>query len=183
MDLSYLDIIPECNADTNLVQTLMEMKGANHQKSCGQVTNEMQTRFKDSFAIGIIDLDKKQSSYSKESTKIASSNEFSVCKHSNSHHYLIKIHNILENFVISSAKEVGIDVSDLGFPLERDELMKMTKKKEAKNNPLLTKLFKKIRSSTEMSLLSETLSYLHTNKYSVNEDYIRSLFEKYGFDQ
>jgi len=34
-------IIPECYADTNLVQTLLQMRGANHQKSCGQVTKEL----------------------------------------------------------------------------------------------------------------------------------------------
>ena len=48
-------IIPECYADTNLVQTLLQMKGANHQKSCGQVTNKLQSTFKDKFAVGIID--------------------------------------------------------------------------------------------------------------------------------
>ena len=63
MKFNYSCIIPECNADTNLVQTLMQMKGANHQKLCGQVTHELQTKFRDKFAVGIIDLDKQQSCY------------------------------------------------------------------------------------------------------------------------
>jgi hypothetical protein len=35
---SYLHIVPECYVDTNLVQILMQIKGVNHQNSCGQVT-------------------------------------------------------------------------------------------------------------------------------------------------
>lgn len=85
MNYSCSCIIPECYADTNLVQTLLQTKGANHQKSCGQVTNELQKTFKDKFAVGIIDLDKRQSEYSENCVEIAHSNELSVCRHPDSH--------------------------------------------------------------------------------------------------
>ena len=65
------------------------MKGANHQKSCGQVTNKLQSTFKDKFAVGIIDLDDKQSDYSEKSVEIAHSAEVTVCRHPNTHHYLM----------------------------------------------------------------------------------------------
>lgn len=183
MNSDYLCIIPECFADTNLVQTLLRVKSVNHQKSCGHVTNEMQKRFYDEFAVGVIDLDKKQSQYSEDSVVIASSEEFSVCKHPNSHHYLIKIHNVLEKFIINCAKEQGLDCSALGIPMEKEELMKFTKKQEAKRNPLLTKFFKQLSGSKEMRLLKEVLEYLHTNKYSVDEEQLRQLFKTYGYEQ
>ena len=183
MNTDYLCIIPECYADTNLVQTLLGIKGVNHQKSCGQVTNQMQKRFADDFAVGIIDLDKDQSKYSEDSVVIASSKEFSVYRHPDSHHYLIKIHNVLESFIISCANELNLDTSSIGFPLKKEELMKRTKKQEAKNNPQLTVFFKQLIASTEMSLLKEVLVYLHTNKYHVNDDELKQLFERRGFIQ
>lgn len=181
MKFDYLCIIPECFADTNLVQTLLQMKGANHQKSCGQVTNELQSRFKDKFGVGIIDLDKKQSDYSMESVEIAHSDELSVCRHPNTHHYLIKIHNVLESFIINCAKEVGIDLSPLGLPFEVDALMKRTKKQNAKNDPELSNYFKKLVSSTEMSLLKDVLEYLYKNTYAVKDGGIIKIFQNHGF--
>lgn len=183
MNTDYLCIIPECFADTNLVQTLLRIKGVNHQKSCGQVTNQMQKRFHDDFAVGIIDLDKDQSKYSEESEVIASSAEFSVCRHPGSHHYLIKIHNVLESFIISCASELKINTSLIGFPLKKEELMRRTKKQEAKNNPQLTAFFKKLTASKEMSLLKDVLVYLNSNKYHVNDDELKQLFDKRGFRQ
>lgn len=181
MNYSCSCIIPECYADTNLVQTLLQMKGANHQKSCGQVTHELQKTFKDKFAVGIIDLDKKQSEYSETSVEIAHSRELSVCRHPNSHHYLIKINNVLESFIISCAKEVGIDLKPLGLPLKVDALMKRTKKQEAKNDPELSNYYKKLATSTEMSLLKEVLEYLYKSTYNVKEEEIVQIFQNYGF--
>ena len=174
-------IIPECYADTNLVQTLLQMRGANHQKSCGQVTNELQSKFKDQFAVGIIDLDKKQSDYSEKSVEIARSGELSVCRHPDSHHYLNKINNVLESFIVNCAKEVGVDLSPLGLPFEVDALMKRTKKQEAKNDPELSNYFNKLVSSNEMSLLKEVLEYLYKSTYAVKDDELIRLFQNHGF--
>ena len=180
MDFNNIYIIPECFADTNLIQTLLRIKGVNHQKSCGQVTNEMQKRFRDDFAIGIIDMDKDESTYSSECVVIASSNEFSVCHHPQTKHYLIKIHNVLENFLISCAKEVNVDLSMIGLPLEKEALMKRTKKKEAKTDPQLSNLFKKLSMATEMQLLKEVLEYLSSKKYEVKDVEIKAIFQKYS---
>lgn len=181
MDLTYLHIIPECYADTNLVETLLRIKGVNHQKSCGQVTRKMQQSFENDFAVGIIDLDKVQSKYAEECNVIAFSNEFSVCRHSNSHHYLIKIHNVLEKFLINCADEVGVDFSLIGLSKGKEMLMQRTKKQEAKTDSQLSNLFKKLSSATEMSLLKDVLLYLHTEKFNVKNECIISLFQKYGF--
>lgn len=181
MKLDYLYIIPECYADTNLIQTLLQIKGANHQKSCGQVTNEMKQRFHDDFAVGIIDLDKKQSIYAEECETIASSNEFSVCRHAGTNHYLIKIHNVLENFIIHCAEETGVDLLPLGIPLDRESLMKRTKKQEAKNDPELTNIFKKLSSSSEMTLLKDVIAFLCKEKYNIKHEAIQEIFHQHGF--
>lgn len=51
--------MPECYADTLLIETLVPCKrGYNHKKSCNEVAKGMQSVFKDKFALGIIDKDK-----------------------------------------------------------------------------------------------------------------------------
>lgn len=55
-----LFIIPECYIDTNLVESLITTEGCNHQKGCNTVANTMKNKFKDNFAVGIIDNDKRQ---------------------------------------------------------------------------------------------------------------------------
>lgn len=52
-------ILPECYIDTNLVNTLVG-KSCNHQKVCPTVFKVMNERFKDSFALGVIDKDKRE---------------------------------------------------------------------------------------------------------------------------
>ena len=183
MTNDYLCIIPECYVDTNLVQSIMRVEGTNHQKSCGQVTNQMQNKFKDKFAVGIVDKDKKQSTYSNESIPIASSNELTLCKHPQSHHYLVKINHVMESFILNSAKEVNLDLIKAGFPDSLEGLKKVTKHANAKNNVALTKLFKIVSTSTEMTLLADTLNYLHKKQYCANDDEIKQIFIKHGFEQ
>ena len=55
-------IIPECFADTLLIETLVPTKrGYNHQRSCFKVESTMKGL--NSFDVGIIDKDKKQIRY------------------------------------------------------------------------------------------------------------------------
>lgn len=87
----------------------------------------------------------------------------------------------MESFIVNCAKEVGVDLSPLGLPFEVDALMKRTKKQEAKNDPELSNYFKKLSSSTEMSLLKEVLEYLYNSTYAVKDDEIIQIFQSHGF--
>ena len=54
-------IIPECYVDTNILKTLLRVDGVNHQFGCNQVMSKLKNgKYSDSFAIGIIDDDKKK---------------------------------------------------------------------------------------------------------------------------
>ena len=87
-----LDIVPECFIDTNLVETLLHLKqvdtdGVNHQKGCNTVVRVMTTSkaLKDSFALGIVDADKRPLSYVKnECNEIARSRHIVLLKHARS---------------------------------------------------------------------------------------------------
>ncbi len=52
-------IIPECYADTNLINLLIG-KDCNHQKGCPNVCKTMAHKFNNEFAVGIIDKDKHE---------------------------------------------------------------------------------------------------------------------------
>lgn len=181
MKTDYLQILPECYVDTNLVQVIMQIKGVNHQNSCGQVTNVLQQQFKDRFAVGIIDNDKRQSDYSKESIVIARSKELTLCKHKDSHHYLVKINNIMERFIINCAKEQGVDLNQYDIPSDLEGLKKITKTKDSLNNPKLQIAFKAISHSNEMVLLKEVLEYLNSNRYDSKEAEIKTIFANHGY--
>lgn len=181
MITKYSHIIPECYVDTNLVQVLMQIKGVNHQFSCGQVTNTMQKYYADSFSIGIIDNDKNQSTYSTESEVIAVSNELILCHHPNSQHYLIKIKNIMETFILNSAVALGLTFDQLGVPGGLEELTKITKDKDSINNPRLKSILKAVSAAPEMQLFVRILNYLNDKRYNSNEFDMKAIFAEYGF--
>ena len=55
-----LYFVPECYVDTNLVESLLETDGVNHQKGCNTVVNTMKGKvLNDGFSVGIIDSDKR----------------------------------------------------------------------------------------------------------------------------
>lgn len=61
--MKYNEIMPECFIDTTLVASLLDAK-VSHKHSCNEVAREMEKgKFKDAFAVGIIDNDKRKISY------------------------------------------------------------------------------------------------------------------------
>ena len=181
MITKYSHIIPECYVDTNLVQILMQIKGVNHQFSCGQVTNTMQKYYANSFSIGIIDNDDIQSTYSTESEVIAESNELILCHHPGSQHYLIRIKNIMETFILNSAVALGFTFKQLGISGGLEELKRITKDKDSLNNPLLRSILKTVSPAPEMQLFVRILNYLNDNRYSSSESDLKAIFAEYGF--
>ena len=178
MAQKYTNIIPECYIDTNLIQTLLRVKGVNHQSTCSQVAKQMQDKFADDFAVGIIDADKfkRQPTYAQKSKIIAETDELTLCKCPDKNHYFIKINNIMENFILNCANQQGIDLKEEGFPDTLDALKKLTKHQDSLNNKELTNLFKKLRDSKEMTILREAIEYLLQNKYSAKDDDLKKIF-------
>lgn len=178
---TYLHIVPECYVDTNLVQILMQIKGVNHQNSCGQVTNVLKNKFKDKFAIGIVDNDNLQSNYSKACVEIAHSGEITLCKHSENKHYLIKINHIMESFILNSAKDVNVDLKKYGVPDDLEGLKNITKSRDCLDNNDLRRAIKAVSCSNEMQLLTDVLNYLQSNNYHSDIDELIDIFKTHGF--
>ncbi len=177
-----LDFIPECYIDTNLVESLLEINGytssgVNHQHSCNNVGKLMANQFKNNFAVGIIDDDKKKISYEREFDKIAESKNIKLLKHKTRSHYIIKISPAVESFIISCADEIDKDfLIQHGLSSNLNELKKETKSKDSKKDSKFKHLFLEMRNSRQMQILGNILIYLRKHVYKSDVTILKTFF-------
>ncbi len=171
-----LSILPECYVDTNLIETLVPpQKGYNHQKGCGTVARRMQGKLKDSFAVGILDKDKKEIRYLREFDLKIDTDGLQLYRHRNmnKHHYLIFIKPAVEQWMIGNAEETGISLQNYGLPETMEALKKITKKQTTKNDVRFKRLFRDLKKSNAIKIntLAKWIRYLRQNAYAsdVNE--------------
>ncbi|WP_103973837.1 hypothetical protein [Methylovulum psychrotolerans] len=167
-------IIPECYLDTMLVETLIfPAKAYNHQKGCHAVAKEMQEKFADSFALGIIDNDKKPVDYLAEFVKIAEYERHNMMlfKHPKKHHYLI-LHPPIESWLIKQAAEKNMKLPDYGLPADLKSLIKITKIATSKQDPRFKRLFRDLETGQAdgIRILKGWVAHLkhHTYKTDIN---------------
>lgn len=167
MKVNYA-IIPECYTDTNLVETITGMFNAfNHQKSCNQVSKTMQKNLADSFAVGIIDKDKRKINYINKFELVTSFKDLFLYKHPLKHHYIIQIFPAVESFILKSAKEAGISLKTYGLPDDLNDLKRITKRQTSRNNPKLRRLFSELKNKkvSQIVTLSNWILYLNEKNY------------------
>ncbi len=173
-----LSIISECFVDTNLIETINPpVRGYNHQKGCGNVAKTMQNKFKDSFAVGIIDKDKKEIKYLDEfQLKINCDNLF-LFQHPNKPHYIIQINPAIESFILDNTHQAKLRLEDFGLPSYIDELKKITKKKTSKKDSRFSKLFSELKNkkASQIVTLSNWISYLKENTYNSDIDELKNI--------
>jgi hypothetical protein len=178
MDLS---IIPECFIDTNLVETIAPPigKGYNHQKGWPNVVGHMQGKLNDSFALGIIDKDKRTTDYIHEFTLLQSFNgQLELYKHNVKHHYIIYIIPASEKFMMQCAAEVGLDLSEFEIKFETlKELTDITKSVDSKKDQRFKSLFRELKHRGAISIikLSVWVEYLKSNNYQSDIEVLKNL--------
>jgi hypothetical protein len=142
-------IMPECYADTLLIETLIPSReGYNHKSSCSKVEREMRLgKLKDRFAVGIIDKDKKQIKYLNEFIEIDKVNGSLILwrhRSKDKHHYFVQICPALERWVLNICEEMGIDLLIYKVGNNLEGLKKYTKDEDSINDEGLMALFKAI---------------------------------------
>lgn len=173
-----LSIIPECFVDTNLIETICPpQKGYNHQKGCGNVAKTMQNKFKDSFAVGIIDRDKKEIKYLDEFLLKVNIGNLFLYQHPKKPHYIIQISPAIESFILECAAQIEIKTEKYGLPDSLIDFKKITKKQTSKKSPQLSKLFIELRNKNAYQIvtLSNWISYLKENTYHSDIDKILNI--------
>jgi len=172
-----LNFVPECFVDTNLVEFLLETDGVNHQKGCNNVINTMKGKvLNDSFAVGVIDADKRQPSYVKEFTEIAHTEHLSLMKHKEKPHYLIIICPAMDSFILDCAEAQAIDVSKFNLSSDLNAFKKQTKTVVSKSDLRFKRLFKQIKNNPEFSVLFNVLNYLKSHQYKSSQDDLLNFF-------
>lgn len=172
---NLLCIIPECYADTNMISVLVQA-GVNHQKGCNQVAQQMQQKFADRFAVGVIDCDKRTPGYLSEMNLLAETGHLCLYKHNIRPHYMITIIPAIEQFVLYCAEEIGVNLSDYHLATSLEGLKKQTKRIDSNRDPNLRNLFTALQSSQEMTRLNKTLKYLNEQQYKVDTEELKSIF-------
>ena len=182
--MKYNEIMPECFIDTTLVSSLLEAK-VSHKHSCNEVAREMEKgKYKDTFAVGIIDNDKRKISYIESFDEIGRTDNLTFLKHKDKHHYVIKVgkeHKALETFIKANVDAIGMKMEDFDLPSDLAELIEQTKDSvSTQKDPRILKLCKTMRQSPEVAKLQDVLAYLATNKYNVDIDELKKMISQNG---
>jgi len=178
-----MHVIPECYIDTKLCKALVPPTSRyNHQKGCPNVAKVMKEKLSNNFALGIVDRDKLELAYFQEFNLITELPEnIQLLKHrTEPHHYLIFIRPTMEKWIIACADEGNISLKDFELPHDFKALLKITKTSKSENDDPYSSnfrdLFREFKNSKTVmvSVLTFWMSYLKTNPYSADLDYIRS---------
>lgn len=175
MKQKFLNIIPECYVDTNLIECLVDA-GVNHQHSCTKVIGLLNNQFKDKFAIGIIDKDKVQLGYIKECKELASTNHLTLRKHRTRNQYLITISPAADGFILECSVSEGINVEDYNLPSDLKEFTKVTKTVTSNRDNRLRNLFKVLKRNREFRNLRLSLNYMINSTYNTDSEELIRLF-------
>ena len=175
--MKYNEIMPECFIDTTLVGSLLEAK-VSHKHSCNEVAKEMEKgRFKDSFAVGIIDNDKRKIPYIEGFEVLGRTDNLTFLKHKNKHQYVIKVgkeRKAMETFIIANVEAIGMKMEDFDLPSDLEELIEQTKDSiSTQKDARILKLCMALRQSPEVAKLKDVLAYLASNKYAVDIEELR----------
>lgn len=170
-------VVPECYVDTNLMNVLLG-KACNHQKGCATVCKTMDEKLADQFAIAVIDHDKRKPDATKHYVEIGRNAHLVVCKHEDRAHYLVLINPAIEGFILHAVDELGIRMTDYQLPDNLEDLKKLTKSVDAKDDKSFERLFKSIRDASNIKCLNALLHYLLEKKYDASDDAIRQILQQ-----
>lgn len=180
--MKHNDIMPECYIDTTLVGSLLNAN-VNHKHSCNEVAREMEKgKYKDTFAVGIIDNDKRKISYIEGFEEIGRTDNLTFLKHKKKHQYVIKVgqkHKAMETFIKANIEVIGMKMEDFNLPSDLTDLIEQTKDSvSTQKDPRILKLCKKLCQSPEVAKLQDVIQYLASNKYNADLKEIKKIISK-----
>ena len=175
MKRKILNVIPECYVDTNLIEYLLDGI-VNHQHCCSKVVGQLNNRFADKFAIGIIDKDKVELGYIRDCDEIAKTEHLTLLTHTSRHQYLITISPAVDKFVLDSAKEQDVNTEKYNLPSALKEFTKLSKSVTSNSDERFKNLFAAINDNSEFRALKRTLEYLLDKQYKTDISELTQIF-------
>lgn len=177
-----LYIIPECYVDTNMVESLLNTEGVNHQKGCFMVASVMEGKYSDGFAVGVIDFDKRRPLYLNDFVELASSEHLTLMKHKSRSHYVVYVKPAMDGFILSQVAIAGINIADYGLPSDLKSFTRITKTITTKVDSRFKNLFRDLGDCREIALLGKVLGYLKANRFDSNDEELKQLFDHHVAD-
>lgn len=169
----FKSFLPECYLDTNLVEALLNTTNAvNHKKGNSNILRVLKTERKDSFAVALIDDDKRKPKDLHEFVKAGRFN-FAGLKlfwHSERKHFLIQLSPAIEQWLLNECAKAEIKPSDYRLP---DHLkgFKNIKGIAQRNDVRFSMLFKDMLQNEKCNEIRELKRWLHyfkDNHYNSN---------------
>lgn len=111
--MNHYQVIPECYADTLLVE-ILGFKRPNHQLGIGNVLGLFKKKMKNRKAVGIID-DDKVKPRQLDQFKIKAEQDGIKWLTDDGHHSILILSPAFENWIFRNASQVGLDPADYGF--------------------------------------------------------------------
>ncbi len=167
-------IITECYVDSNLLETLVPTKiGYNKQHGCSNVVKLMQGRLGNSFAVGIVDKDKRELDYLKQFTKIDEvDGRLFLWRHTEKtlHHYIIQISPEVEPWLLRIVGDLGFKMQDYKLPGELSSLYDYAKQRSSKNDTNFRDLFLALKKTDHLVVnrLKFWVTYLKEKNYKAD---------------
>ena len=145
----------------------------------GRLGTSLTRKYKDAFAVGIIDNDKRKISYIEGFEEIGRTDNLTFLKHKNKHQYVIKVgkdRKAMETFIQANVEAMGMKMEDFDLPSDLAELIEQTKDSlTTQKDPRILKLCKALRLSPEVTKLQSVLAYLAENKYDVDIEELKKM--------
>ncbi len=175
--MKHFDVLPECYVDTILVSKALSDSTCNHQKGCTNVAKVMSEKFHNSFAVGIIDKDKKDIDYFRNFRILATRNSLELSKHPEKHHYLIRLTPPLEKWLLQSLNNISVKPSDFGLPDELQALTKRTKTVISIEDKEIARLIMTLQEKgcKNVKQLELWLQYLINARYKADIEQLKSI--------
>lgn len=168
--------MPECFLETNLVEVLLEKANSvNHKKGNSNIASKLNSELlKDSFAVAIIDDDKRRLKELDNCTKNErlSRKGLKFFKRRESNHYFIQVSPAMERWILNECTKGGISMTDYNLPDNLDALRGM-KGVSQRTDDRFKRLFSdmlKNESCDEIIELKRWLLFLKENNYNSDLD-------------
>lgn len=169
----WMNFVPECYFDTVLFNKLLQTnKRLMHRKGCNNVVRDLDSeRLKNSFAVALIDKDKKELDYLKQCEVLYDQNKIILLKHKSRQHFIIQLNPPLEKWVIEILDENDLQIEDFGFSRNFKILKRQIKNDiDKEDNENLNKLINTIIGTNCESIkkIRSFLLYLKDRNYQTD---------------
>lgn len=179
--MKQFDVFPECNVDTNLVGYIIGGY-AKHKSCCNEVVKAVNSA--DGFAVGIIDDDKRRATmddgfkeYELAERADGVHHHVSLFIHDDGKRYMFTVKPAMDKFIFDAAKNEGVSLAEMGFPVSFEDFKKATKRIQAATDSNLRRLFDRIKGDSELIRFRNTLKYLMLKQYDAETDVVKSFID------